>query len=189
MRYFIGLLVIIFIFVIGIALLFGGHKKTTSPKPVVLTLPDYASTNAQVSFNTDGTINGDDLHRAIRITVSRDQRTLEIIQGYNGKVINKYSQDNNENAYSAFLKSLNSAGFLAQRKGTKLEVDYSTICPLENRYALALNQGSQTISKLWSSDCGNSSGDFGGAFDVVQALFQDQITGYQNLTDQVELNP
>lgn len=188
MRYFIGLIIIIIVFVIGIALLFGGHKKG-GPAKVIKTLPEYASTDATVSFAVDGTITGDDRHRQIKITVSRDRRQLEVIQGYSGKVIDSRRQYNTEPAYSAFLKALYGSGFTTARKGADLTTDYSTICPLQNRYILSVNDGSQDISKLWTSDCGANSGDFGGVFDQVQALFQEQITSYDDSTSQVELNP
>jgi hypothetical protein len=190
MRIIVALILGILVFVIGITLLFGGHKNTSNTtKPVVKTLPDYADSDAEVSFTTDGTINGDDLHRQIRIRVNRGVRVLEIVQGYNGQVIDRHVQQNNLSAYTAFLKALNGAGFTLARKGAKLTADYSTICPLQNRYNLAVKNGSATLSQLWSSDCGNASGDFGGAFDVVQTLFQEQITGYADLTNQVALNP
>lgn len=189
MRYFIGLIVIIIVFVIGIALLFGGHKKSPSTTKIVKTLPEYASTDATVSFAVDGTITGDDRHRQIKITVGRDERQLEVIQGYSGKVITRRSQYNTEAAYSVFLKALYGSGFTITRKGADLTADYSAICPLQNRYTLSLNQGGQTLSRLWTSDCGTNTGDFGGVFDQVQTLFQEQITSYDDVTGQVELNP
>lgn len=189
MRYFIGLAAIVLIFVIGIALLFGGHKKPKSTTERPLTLPEYASTDAEVSFATDGTITGDDRHRQIKITVSRNERLIEIIQGYSGKVIDRHSQYNTEEAYSAFLKALYNSGFMLPRKGADLTADYSTICPLQNRYILSLNQADNTISKLWTSDCGSATGNFGGMFDQIQALFDEQISDYDNITAQVVLNP
>jgi hypothetical protein len=190
MRYFVGLIAIILVFVIGLALIFGGHKKSTkTPKPIVLTLPDYASTNAQVSFSTDGTINGDDQHREIWIIVSRDQRMVQTIQGYSGHVIDTHTQTNNQAAYSIFLKAINNAGFMNHLKGASLTADYTAICPLQNRYILTVSEGSRTISQLWTSDCGTASGNFGGNFDTIQSLFQDQITNYDDITANVELNP
>lgn len=189
MRYFIGLIIIIFIFVIGIALIFGGGKKQSGTKQVPKILPEYASTDAQVSFATDGTITGDDQHRQIKITISRNRRLIEVIQGYSGKVIESRSQYNTQAAYSAFLKSLYNSGFTTSRKGAKLDADYSTICPLQNRYVMTLTQNDTNISRLWTSDCGTATGDFGGIFDQVQALFQEQITNYNDIVDQVTLNP
>jgi len=190
MRYIAGLIIIVLIFVIGIALIFGGHKKgTKTPQPVPKTLPEYASTDARVSFTVDGSITGDDTKRAIWIIIGKDQRTLEVVQGYNGHVIQTNTQPNNQAAYSAFLKSIYNAGFTFQRKGTKLTADYSVICPLQNRYIFSLQQGNQSISQLWTSDCGIATGDFGGDFDSIQALFQLQITGYNDLVSNVVLNP
>jgi hypothetical protein len=187
MRYLIGLIAIVLLFIVG-SLLIGGNKKPTPTTPV-MTLPDYASTDAKVSFNIGGAINGDDIHRAIRITVSRDQRLLETVQGYSGNVIDSHSQYNTQNAYSIFLKAINNSGFLVVRKGAKTNIDYTAICPLQRRYALTLEKGGKTLSQLWTSDCGSATGDFGGAFDTIIALFQNQITDYNTLTSQVVLNP
>lgn len=182
-----GLILIVLIFVIGLLLIFGGHKKSSAPH--VLTLPEYATTDAQVSFTTDGTINGEDAHRAIRVTVDSNSRTLEIVQGYRGHVIDSHRQDNSQAAYSIFLKALYNSGFTATRKGVKPGLDYTAICPLQNRYSFSLERNGATISKLWSSDCGSVTGNFGGDFDTTRALFVNQITDYDNLTSTVELNP
>jgi hypothetical protein len=87
MRYIFGFLIFLLLIVLGLIFIFGGNKKTpvkTNNAPIVLPLDQYATSDATVSMLTDGVVNGEDAHRAIRITVSRDDRTLDIIQGYNG---------------------------------------------------------------------------------------------------------
>src|SRR5438128_1806304 len=95
--YIIGRIILLvvglIIFIIILVLLFGGHgqkKKPSNPTTTqpAMTLPDYANTTATVSMTTDGIINGDDLHRAIRIIVSNTTRELDIYQGYSGHVLN-----------------------------------------------------------------------------------------------------
>lgn len=181
-----GLLLIVLIFLVGLILIFGGNKKKPAPRP--MTLPEYASTNAKVVFTTDGTINGEDIHRAIRITVDNNSRNLDIIQGYSGRIIDNKSQANSEAAYSIFLKALYNNGFTTPLKGAKEGLDYSSICPLQNRYSFSLERNNATISKLWTSDCGSATGNFGGNFDTIQSLFVDQITNYEQLTADVQLS-
>src|SRR4051794_35414783 len=108
----IATLVGFFLFIIIVLILFGhGGKKTPTPINPVKPLPDYAETTATVSFTTDGIVNGDEMHRAIRITVSANQRQLDVLQGYNPQVIGSKTFVNNQEAYSVFLKALSHYGF------------------------------------------------------------------------------
>ena len=180
MAIFVGFIVFI---VILVTLFSHGGKKPIVTNPVQ-PLPNYASTDATVSLTTDGIVNGDDIHRQIRITVSSTQRTLDILQGYNGTVINTKNFENNQEAYLVFLKALNYSGFLAKNK-SNVPSDERGECPLGFRYVFDLNSDTGDLSRLWTSSCGI--GNWGGALDTVQTLFQDQITDYSTLTESVDL--
>jgi hypothetical protein len=186
MRALIWLFGIFFLVLIGALLIFGGGKKAPAPTgPVLKPLPSYATTGSDVSLTIDGQINGDDQHRAIKITVNQNQRVLQIIQGYSGNVIDSHSFSNSQDAYSAFLNALNTTGYLIKIPNSS--DNYASRCPLSNRYIMRLDQGSNNLSTLWTTDCGAKTGSFGGDFGTVEALFQDQITNYQELTSQVVL--
>jgi hypothetical protein len=189
MRYFLGLLAAIALIALGVILFTGGSKKpgnpstpsvTTQPK----TLPDYADTDAVVRFTVDGVINGDQAHRTIRITVGRDQRLLEVIQGYSGNVIQSNPDYNTKDAYGAFLSAINNAGFARQRK-TK-NTDEAGVCPLGHRLNFEIIENGNTVQNLWSTTCG-SLGTFDGNKVNLQVLFQRQIINYDKLTRQVDL--
>lgn len=183
----IGLMVLI---IIGSLLIFGGNKKPapTTNTPVILPLADYASTDATVSMTIDGSVNGDDAHRAIRITIGRDQRVLDIVQGYSDHVLERHAFYNTEDAYNVFLRSINGSGFLLKNKSKNISSSPTGQCPLENRYIFNLEQGSETLSSLWTSDCGSKTGTFSGSLEVMQRLFENQITDYNDLVSQVRLN-
>ena len=187
MRIIFSFIVFLLLVVLGLIFIFSGHKSKpnpTSKAPVVLVLPDYASTDASVAMTIDGRVNGDDAHRAIRITVSRDDRLIETIQGYNGNVIDSHSYQNTEEAYAVFLRAINNAGFMTKNK-TKVPSDSRGQCPDGTRDIFSLNQGIDQLSNLWTSTCGI--GNFGGQPDLVQDLFQAQITDYESITSQVQL--
>jgi hypothetical protein len=187
MRVIISFLVFLLLIILGLIFIFGGHKSkptTTTKAPVVLPLPDYASTDATVAMTLDGRVVGQDAHRAIRITISRDSRLIETIQGYNGNIIDSHSYPNTEEAYQVFLKAINNAGFMVKNKA-KISADSSGQCPDGTRDIFTLNQGIDQLSNLWTSTCGL--GNFGGSPDLVQGLFQAQITDYDTITSQVEL--
>jgi hypothetical protein len=182
---FIGLITLIIILVV----LFGhGGKKPVAPINPIKPLADYAQTDATTSFTVDGIVNGDEMHRAIRITVSASQRQLDVLQGYNPSVIQSNTFINNQEAYTVFLKSIRNSGFLAKNSKSKAPADPAGQCPLGFRYILNLNQDGDDLSNLWVSSCGSAVGNAVGALPTIQTLFQDQIPNYETLTDQVNLS-
>ncbi len=184
MRYIVTLIVIIALIVFGVAI-FGGNDKTPRPIPAIpKVLPDYATTSAEVSLTTDGRINGDDVHRAIHITVSREQRNIDIIQGYEGNVIKSQSYANNQTAYDVFLRALAQAGFTKERK-TSI-IDERGICPLGHRYIFELSNTGGSDMRRWSASC-NGFGTFGGRTSIIRTLFQRQITDYDKFIIGVNL--
>jgi hypothetical protein len=173
----------IIVFIILLVVIFG-HGKPAPIGPTLQPLPDYASTDATVSFTTDGIVNGDELHRQIRITISNSQRTMDVLQGYNGQVILSKNFENNQEAYLVFLKSINYSGFLTKNK-KKVGNDERGVCPLGFRYILDLNGDEGDLSRRWTTSCGT--GNWGGSLATVRALFQDQIPSFSRLTQDVDL--
>lgn len=174
--------------VILVNLFVGGKKPTPINTVQVKPLPEYAATDATVSFTTDGIINGDEMHRAIRITISSNQRTLDVLQGYNPSVIQSKSFVNNQEAYDVFLRAISNSGFLVKTKNSKAVTDERGLCPLGFRYILDLNQDGDDLSRLWASSCGSKIGNSAGSIPTISELFQDQIPNYDNLVNQVNLS-
>lgn len=178
-----GLIALILLF----AIIFGGGKKPAPVNPLK-PLPDYAATDASVSFTTDGIINGDDLHRQIRITIDANSRTLDIVQGYSGRVISTKSFYNTQDAYTIFLKAINNEAFLAKNEKSKSPSSSDGQCPLGFRYIFSLDQDGGNLFNSWTSSCGPSVGNSKTALDAITALFQDQIPNYDTLTGNVDLS-
>jgi hypothetical protein len=183
--------VVMITLIAGIIWIFGGHKSpktsTSSSTAVQLkALPDYANTDAVTTMTIDGHINGDDLHRQIRITVSQNQRQLDIIQGYSGTVISSQNYYNTEAAYNVFLRSIYFSGFTLKSKTKPLAPSNELgQCSTGFRYIFDLNQDGNDLSRLWGSTCGV--GTFGGNSELVQDLFEAQIPNYQQTADSVAL--
>jgi hypothetical protein len=184
----LGLFIGFIIFIVILVTIFGhGGKKAptgTQPSP----LPSYAGSNAAVSFTQDGIVNADSLHRSIRITVNNSQVTLDVLKGYNPQVIQSQSFENNQEAYTVFLKAINNAGFLAKTKNTKIPNDETGQCALGSRFILDLSQDGGDISRTWASSCGTKTGTSTGAVSTIQALFEDQVPDYQTLISTVNLS-
>ena len=186
-RIILALLGVIFLIIIIVLLFGGGPEKPRTTLGVVLKpLPDYADTNSEVSLTNDGIVNGDDIHRSIRITVSNDTRILDIIQGYSDTVIDKHTFSNTPDAYSVFLKAINTYGFLSKNAKARVPANPDGQCPLGFRYIYKLSQDGGDIFTAWSSSCntGNSSGV---SFNLL-TLFQNQITDYNKLVQKVNLS-
>ncbi|MCW1907991.1 MAG: hypothetical protein KIH63_001480 [Candidatus Saccharibacteria bacterium] len=195
-RYIVGfLLVAIFVF-FGVAI-FRSATNNDDKKPETVatvvqakTLPEYAGTDAEVSVNVVGPIIGEAEHRQIRITVSRDRRTLDVLQGYQGRVIKTKSYFNDQSAYDVFLRALQGLNFTAS-KTPKIEDEFKA-CPLGVHYEYALDKtGSDDEDfKLWSVSCGVDIGTFaGGPGPTIRTLFQKQIPDYDALVEGVNVQP
>jgi hypothetical protein len=193
-RYIVGfLLVAIFVF-FGVAIFRSATDNPKTPDPVNTvvrkSLPEYASTDAEVSVTIVGPIIGEAEHRQIRITVSRDVRTLDVIQGYQDRVIRTKSYFNDQSAFDVFLRALNGLGFTSS-KTPKVEDEFKA-CPLGTHYEYELsNTGSaDTDVKLWSVSCGLDIGNFaGGPGPTIRTLFQKQIPDYKTLVEGVSVQP
>lgn len=187
-RIILGIVGFIIFMVILFNLFLGGSKPAPVDRVALKPLPEYAASDATVSFTTDGIVNGDELHRAIRITISSNQRILDVLQGYNPTVIQSKSFVNNQEAYDVFLRSIGNYGFLLKSKKSKAVTDERGLCPLGFRYILDLNQSGTDLSRLWGSSCGMAIGDAAGTVPTIQQLFQNQIPDYETLTSQVNLS-
>lgn len=186
-RYIIGFIIFLALIFFGVKL-FQSATKSSAPKTTpakAISLPDYASTTAQVRFIQDGPINSNEKHRTIQITIGRDQRTIDIIQGYEGNMLNTQTLTNNQTSYNVFLNALNNVGFMRQKKTVK-NTDETGQCPLGFRFTYQLmNTGSSDTDKTtWSTSCG-SLGTFAGNASMVMSLFQRQIPEYQKLTQSI----
>ncbi|HZP55438.1 MAG TPA: hypothetical protein VFB03_01570 [Candidatus Saccharimonadales bacterium] len=164
-------------------------KPQTVPTGVVLQpLPDYAQYNSSVSLISDGIINGNELHRAIRISVDNNLRTVDVLQGYNYAVIDSHSFANTPEAYSTFLRSISNFGFLAKQPHPKVSDDPAGQCPLGTRYLYRLTKDDNELFSSWSSSCGSAVGTSAAGTSSLLTLFQRQIPDYSKLTSKVSLS-
>ena len=187
----LGFILFLVFIVVLLSLAFGGSKKpasTTTPATKPMSLPDYAGTTAVTSMTIDGRVNGDDLHRAVRITVGQNQREVDIIQGYSGHVLSSQTFYNTPDAYAVFLRAINYSGFASTLKTkTPAPADERGECATGNRYIFSLDQYGSNLSRHWASDCGSKVGTSGGNSGLLQELFEAQIPQYNTIVENVEL--
>lgn len=188
MKYVLGVFAFIILAIVAIVLLStttGNRDPNRQEGERIVNLVDYANTPAAVTLTTQGRIVGQENYREIRVTVSRDQRLVEIISGYNGTVERQQSTPNTPEAFDAFMRALTTTGFTRERDTVQKEVRGT--CPTGRRFIYGLRQGNDQLVNLWSTSCDNDQGTFGGNDNLTQRLFQNQIPDYSRFVRGVRL--
>lgn len=180
-------LVVLFLVFLGWLLFHGGSKPANQPgTKKVIVLTDYTDTDSAVRFTLDGQINSEEKHRIIRITVGRNSRNIDVLQGYENHLLKSESFANNEAAYNVFLHALQGQSYTVERKVK--DKDPTGKCPLGYRYSYELINDTDELQNLWTTTCsGSVTGTFGGKTTTVNQLFQLQIPDYNKFTQDVQL--
>ena len=160
----IGLVVLV------IVLLIKGFTGGTAEPSNRVNVTKYVYDSSIATMLADGPTVIDQDHRQARISVSNSQIEIDVIQGYQGKVIDTKSYANNAAAYNAFLQTLQREGF---SKGRTSKDDYRGFCPAGNRYVYSFSRNQDEMFKYWATSCGQ--GTFEGDSDAVRQLFRRQI--------------
>lgn len=190
MRYGIVIIVFIFFAIVGTLALTnrGGNTANTAKSARITKLADYESSNsASVSWTMRGRLVGEDQRKAVRITVTRDKRTAEVLSGYEERVEKSVEFINNPEAFATFTRALDNAGFGRER--TVSQADDRGMCPLGNTYIYRLTEFGSEIMRTWSDSCTKKDGSFGGGAtaSLIQQLFKAQITDYPKFVQNVRL--
>ncbi len=188
MRYILGVfgVIVLLIFIVILIVRREPTPSTTSQtgnKQVVLA--DYENKPATASLTTRGEVTAEEERRAIRISVTEEERVLEILEGYNETVVSRQSFANNDKAYKVFLSALDTAGF-TREQDTEIK-DERGFCPLGKRFVYKLQDGSEQILRTWNTTCAEKQGSFGGNGRTVRRLFEEQIPDYRRLVRDVKL--
>lgn len=184
MRYILGVLGVIAALIIVFFLIFRGGNNQNQTPTTPATLVSYADKNSSVSLTTYGRLVGEQERRAIRVTVTPNERRFEVLSGYGESVTTLQTYQNTQEAYANFLSALNRYGFTEARKSSI--TDQRGVCPTGNRFDYTLSENGDTKSSLWSVSC-DSSGTFAGRAAVIRDLFQRQIPDYNAQARPVQL--
>ena len=185
MKYIFGVLSLIVIIVVAIILFRGDNTPGGQNGTSQVNLTDYVDSGAEVVYATYGRLVAEEERRAVRITISRNRRTVEVLAGYNEKVTKRKTFSNSQAAYDEFMHALKIAGFSRVQ-----DADYESekgVCPDGNRSIYQLYEEDEEMMRLWSTSCRKGDGNFGGKSSVVENLFQDQIPEYDDFADSVNI--
>lgn len=189
MKYVLSIFGVLVLLVLVILLIFRSGPEPASESvqngEKVVSLGEYEQKAAVASLTTRGKIVADENRRAIRISVTRNERVLEILEGYEENVLSRHTFPNNDDAYKIFLSALDTAGFSREQE-TDIK-DERGICPLGRRYVYRLQDGPEQVLRSWSTSCSTKQGSFGGNARTIRSLFERQIPEYRQLTRSVKL--
>lgn len=184
MRYFLGFLIAIGLLALVIILVVKGlSNNSTGPQPKPLS--SYANTNAVVSLLISGPVVADQNYHQIQVNISQDSSQVNIINGYQGTVINTKIYENNTSAYSAFLSALQTSGFALGNSNYKYKTPEG-FCAFGNTYSYSLTNGSDIIFNYWNTSCGGQGDSKAISGNVIQ-LFESQIPDYSTITANTNL--
>jgi hypothetical protein len=183
MRYFFGFLAAVALIVVVFVLIvrgFGGSRPGIESQ-----LTDYAETQTVMRMIEAGPVNADQNHRSISVTVGRSSNTIDLIEGYEGHVLQSKSYPSNESAYATFLRALQLQGF-TKGNADPTKLDSRGVCPLGKVYTFEIVTGSAIVQSFWATSC--HSGTFKGATANIHQLFRAQIPDYSLLIRGTGLN-
>jgi hypothetical protein len=190
MKYFFGFLALIAAAVVVVLLGVGlfrnlgiNQQGTPTVSSFDLTSEDAQGTIAR--YTVRGPIVADENYREVRITVSQNSRTVDIIGGYSGTIIRTQTLPNTAQSYRAFLGALSAAGFTNIR--SESEQNKLTTCVTGNQYRFEIQRGTDKPQDTWTSACNRSHGDFGGNVEATANLFRGQIPNYSEVANGVLL--
>lgn len=188
LRRYIFIAVVVILVMVGIIWLIAGRgdrpdQEASVRRPDVLV--DYADTTTEVRFTQVGQINAREDHRTLQITVGRDARTIQLLDGYQGNVMASQTLGNDQAAYQSFLAALENSNYTRSRTATR-GVDPLGACPLGQRYSYDIFQGADLKQSLWATSCSNVRGTFAGQGSTVRTLFQNQIPAYDTFVQGVQ---
>ncbi len=178
-RYIVAVLFIIFVGVLGTILLIGRDRKPASTEnvPKTVHVADFVNNErSQVVWTQEGRLVGTDTRRAARITITPNERKVEILEGYEQKVTKTSVFPNNKTAYTNFLLSLENLGYGRERKVK--QPDERGVCPTGSRFIYEIRENDENKLRLWSDSCAAADGTFAGVAPTTRQLFKAQITGY-----------
>lgn len=188
MRYGLAVLVIAFFAIVTTAVFVGRSDSGPGTSARVTKVTDYENKDsASVSWTQQGKLVGEDRRRAVRITITRSKRTVELLAGYPERVERSAEFTNSAEAFSAFTRALDTAGFGRER--SVLQPDERGVCPQGNRFIYRLTEGNEEIMRTWSDSCRTSDGPFGGGNTaaLIAKLFKEQITDYNDFVSGIRL--
>ncbi len=187
-RYLLGFIVALILIVIVVGLIFTGFNKSNiNFGHEVNKFANYSTTSAVTSLDINGPIIASQSHNEVIISVSNLDVNLQVLQGYDGKVINNQMFSNSQNSYNAFLRSLIIAGFNSSNPSASSLTNPVGLCSNGNTYTFKMNLGQKNIVNSWQTNCYNAPHTFNGDLNATVNLFIAQVPNYSSYVSNLNL--
>ncbi len=179
-KYIIGFFIVLGLIVLLVVLLLGGSKSQPGRKAIYL--PSYANkSNSSVSMTMDGPTISNQEHNYLTITVTQNNVTYDLYQGYGNNLIKSKIYNNTQSSYRALLYSLYYAGFDQGNNDPKLS-NSTGYCAFGDVYTFTLSNNGNTVSKYWATNCSSTPATYEGNLGSTISLFKKQVPDYYSLT-------
>lgn len=178
MRFLLSIIGVVVFIVLVIVII--ASSNSSKPIGAPINLDNYNYPESSVTQISTGELVSDSQRIAIQITVTQSQASIYILNTYLHTVVKSESFANNSTAYGVFLGGLQNAAFTDSRRTN--EVNMFGVCPLGDTYQYQLNNGTKTVSNLWSTSCSFSDGTFAGNGPLIRQLFTLQIPNFNTFT-------
>jgi hypothetical protein len=184
-RYFIGFVIVVALIVFLFVIIFGGSDNKTKVANSSRVLSSYATSSSEVKMTIDGPTNASADHRQVVVHVDQNQVLFQEKHGYDGDVAKSQNFANSPGSYQAFLRSLEHANF-TKGDASHMNADERGYCPLGSRYIFELIDAGKIVQRYWTTSCGSPKTFLGDTALNIE-LFQKQVPGYFDLTDDASL--
>lgn len=136
-----------------------------------------------VSMTVRGPIVAEENFQSYRVTVSPDERRMDVFKGYLEERTDGNTLSNNTRAYEQFVYALDKANMMkANNKADDEGVnDLRGICASGYVYEFAVLNNAQEVKKLWTSTCEGSKGTLNASKEQLADLFLGQVPGSNDL--------
>ncbi len=159
-----------------------GQSETVEP----VVLGEHNNSLSTVEFTVVGKTTAPETHREIRFTITQDRRTVQIISGYDGKVIDTMTLGNTSNSYQQLLYAIEEEGYSKAKKEPRT-IDRNGVCSGGKQYLYMVKVNGQTRNDLWSTSCSIKQGTFAGDRSDIVKLFEKQFPEYKDFVRGVKL--
>lgn len=143
-------------------------------------LSDYNRPGVNVILEVQGPVVAKEKYNSYRLIVSRTNRVMQVIQGYDNTVVKEERLDNTEAAFDVFLESLGRAGF-DKTSGKFKDEDEKGVCANGRRYIFEIVDNDVEAFRAWKTSCDKNLGS-SAAPTAVRTLFQKQFPNFAKFT-------
>ncbi len=183
-RYIIGTLALLGLAILLLILLFSGGSKKTPPNTTKFS--SYVYSDSEMKLVIDGPLAADQNHNSIVISITQHSATYNLIQGYDGHVVNSKVFNNNQNSYKNFVYGLYYAGYTQGQTST-----YASdvgLCPTGDKYDYYLINDGQQVQHYWTTNCTSTPKTYLGNQSLTLYLFENQIPNIGTLSQTANIS-